>query len=541
MLTRPIHCNCLLVVLFLFSALLLGCNPNTGGPPPAFAADPVVLPLLATDPQGTPVAVPAGAPPLWTTVLKFQIPSGTIFDLSVDGWILRNTTQGGNDGGYAVLAQNSDGAGHTTWIVQAWPPVPDRFFNKLTYRIVDVSLNTSATGTQLASKADNGRVFVQAGVNPDLNAPNPFATPGTPEWASINGTDFLSFPTIRVKSEADVGAQAEADAYYKLVDPGDGDHPSGLRLTLTDWKRVNGFGPDDSQDDAKALYFNAGDLGLGRSMHMKVKPNGDIAYYVSNYPTVEDALRKTNLIATVAMEYTLNEQTGQGRIMKFFVFDNNDQRVGFADLDGNGKKYLPNLCVICHGHTSFSSTAASADLGARFLPFDLSSYQYSASLGRNAQESDFKKLNQGILQSNKSVAEANLIAEWYTDPNGPNGNSDSPVQRSDAVPPQWGGPPNLYLDVIKLGCRSCHIIQDGLDFATLANFQSRTLNPQSAQSAQFRVCDQRSMPNAIVTYQRFWLMQRLGSAHYAVRVLNDSLGDPLTNPYPFSPCPNPAP
>ena len=515
MLSEPIHWNRLLVVLFVSGAVLLGCTPTPGGP--AFAADPVFLPLLATDPQGTPA--PAGAPALWTTVLKFQIPTGTIFDLSVDGWILRqqNTTQCGDDGCYAVLARDNDGAGQTTWIVQAWPQVPARFANKVTYRIVDVSLNANATGTQLASNANNGKVIVQAAINPNLGSPNPFATPGTPEWASINGTDFLQFPTIGLSTDAD------AVAYYALVDP------NNRRLTLTDWKNVNGFGTDDSQDDANAVYFNAGDLALGRSMHMKVQPNGDIAYYVSNYPTVEDALRKTNLIATVAMEYTLDEQTGQARIMKFFVFANNDNRVPDADLDGNGAKYVPNLCVICHGVSRYSG---SADLGARFLPFDLSSFQYSASLGRNSQESGFKELNQGILQSNPSAAVVDLIAAWYT--------GGSPVQLDDEVPSNWGGPPNLYLDVIKLGCRSCHVSRNApLDFASLTNLKVYTSNAYTSTAA-IRVCDQRSMPNAVVTYQRFWLMYPPSSPHYPVRVLNDALGD-VTNPYPFSPCPVPPP
>jgi hypothetical protein len=506
------RCNLRSLVLFLSTVVLLGCNPSPGGPP--FAEDPEFLPLLATDPQGTPA--PAGAPPLWTKVLKFRIPTGTVFDLSVDGWILReqNTAQCGDDGCYAVLARNNEEGGKTTWIVQAWPQVPARFANRVTYLIVDVSLNSTATGTQLASNFKNGQLVVQVPIDPVLGTPGPFATPGTPEWASANGAAFLAFPAIGESLPAD------ADAYYRLVDPG------GRRGTLAAWKDVNGFATDDSQDDAKAVYFNAGDLALGRSMHMKVKPNGDIAYYVSNYPTVEDALRKTNLIATVAMEYTLDEQTGQQRIMKFFVFGNDDKRDEFANLDNNGNKFVPNLCVICHGLNRYNG---SADLGARFLPFDLSSFQYSASLGRDAQEADFKKLNQAILQSNASPAVSDLMAAWYA--------GGSPVVLDDAVPQNWGGPNNLYLDVIKPFCRSCHISRNApLDFATLANFQARTPGFPFT-GAQTRVCNNRNMPNAVVTYQRFWLMERQSSPHYPVTVLNGSPG----RTWPPVPCPNPNP
>jgi len=201
------------------------------------------------------------------------------------------------------------------------------------------------------------------------------------------GGSTLEFRTIGKSSDD------EARAYYAAVDP------TSLRTTLAAWKQLNGFADDDSQDDAKAVYFNAGELEFGRRMHMKVKPSGDIAYYVSNYPHVEDAVRATNLIATVAMEYAPLVLGGQ-RVMKFFVFGADGSRVLAADLDGNGLKNVPNLCVSCHGLNRFNGT--SADLGAQFLPFDLSSFQYSTSAGRAGQEGEFKKLNLKILDSNSS-------------------------------------------------------------------------------------------------------------------------------------------
>jgi len=493
---RPASPVVLLCIAGCLCAALVGCGGGSTTAP-AVAVQPVAEPLATGDPTGT--SAPAGAPPLYTTVLKFRIPTGTVFDVSVDGWILReqSVTQCGNDGCYAVLARDNDGNGQTHWIIQVWPQVPVRFANKAEFQITNVSLRAGATGTDLASPPL--RQIVLGALNPVLGQPNPFGVHGSPEWASLQATETLAFRTI------DLSSDAEATAYYAAVDP-----PPGLRTSLAAWKQVNAFGPDDSQDDANVVYFNAGDLSLGRSMHMKESANGDIAYYVSNYPTVEDAIRQTNLIATVAMEYA-PVTPGGSKIMKFFVFGSNGQRVNAADLDGNGLKSVPNLCVICHGLNKFSG---SADLGAQFLPFDLSSFQYSSTIGRVGQEPQFKALNLEILKSNPSNATRALIEAWYKDPAPTAPPLAAATQDSNAIPANWGGPSDLYLRVLKPACRACHITRPSrLDFATLANFQA------SGGLAHARICDW-TMPNAKVTYQLFWLMRYGPPEHNALGVLN---------------------
>jgi hypothetical protein len=103
---------------------------------------------------------------------------------------------------------------------------------------------------------------------------------------------------------------AEALAYYKasgaITDRnGDGNFELSEGETLAEWKIRNGF---DTGDDAKASYFNAGDLAFYRAMHQKTT-GSHIAYYVSNY---NNALNADNNVfggplvtplATVAMEY----------------------------------------------------------------------------------------------------------------------------------------------------------------------------------------------------------------------------------------------
>ncbi len=474
--------SALLCLLSSLAPLLLACAPTGGGTPPPAAATPVMLSLDPADPAGT--AAPVGAPAMFTTRLKFRIPSGTLFEVAENGWLLRESTtnQCNDDGCYAVLSRVDDGAGQTTWVIQVWPQALRRFSNEVKYIITDVSLNSGVTGAQLASRPET--TFVLTGVSPTLGGP---PLPQTAEWAAVREEATLEFATIGLSSSA------EADAYYLAVDP------TSDRTTLPDWRERNGFSrTDDSQDDARAYYFNAGDLVLGRAMHMKVQPNGDIAYYVSNYPTVNDAVRGTNKIATVAMEYS-PIPPGTARVMKFFVFGGNDARVTAADLDGNGAKFIPNLCIICHGSTKYTA-GGSADVGARFLPFDLSSYQYDQVQGRGGQEAAFKQLNLGMLASNRSAATAELIGEWYRDQAAAAPNTARATQNDDAVPAGWAGQEPLYLNVIRPTCRSCHVSRNpDLDFGSFTSFQNL------AQRATTAVCGTRTMPNAKVNYQRFWL------------------------------------
>jgi hypothetical protein len=480
-----------LLILSLASAAIAGCTPGSPGSPAPAATQPVALALTPADPVGTPA--PAGAPFMFTKVLKFSIPSRTIFEVAVEGWMLRESsvTQCGNDGCYSVLSRNDDGS-QTTYVIQVWPQAYKRFAHQAEFQITDVSLNSNVTGEQRASKPL--KLIILEAISPTLGGPpSPASVLGSAEWAANNEVDALQYAVIGLSSEQD------AKDYYKAVDPADS------RTTLTAWKQVNGFGPDDSQDDAKADYFNAGDLGLGRSMHMKLKSGGDIAYYVSNYPTVADAVRRTNLIATVAMEYTEPPPPappGGQRFVKYFVYGNDDTRALSADLDGNGQKYVPNLCTICHGLDRYTAgPGGTPDVRARFLPFDLQSFQYDQTVGRASQEAEFKKLNLAILQSNKSVAEDALINAWYQDVAA----SDlaRQTQNDDAVPGGWAGQERLYLDVVRPSCRACHVSRDpGKDLGTFAFFDGR------ASAAHTYVCNQRSMPNAKVSYEKFWL-QRL--------------------------------
>jgi hypothetical protein len=280
----------------------------------------------------------------------------------------------------------------------------------------------------------------------------------------------------------------------------------GAKTTLASWKAANGF---NSGDDAKAVYLNAVDLCFGRGMHLK-KVGQNVAYYVSNFPTVDDARLETNLIATVAMEYSpLPSSTT--RITKFYVFNSGGARVNKANLDNSSDKYLPKLCQICHaGNVGFIA----ADLGARFIGFDLEAFQYSQyepspgvfPFERAAQEPDFKVLNQRVLDTNVAPATQEIIEGWYGGPGLPNA-----TQNSNFVAAGWKPPvsvqdkSSLYLDVVKPACRTCHATRVGRvswdTWDTPAPFDGFK---ESGGGINYFVCTSRTMPHAKTTYLRFW-------------------------------------
>jgi hypothetical protein len=297
----------------------------------------------------------------------------------------------------------------------------------------------------------------------------------------------------------------------------------GEKTTFLRWKAKNGFPEQGNEgEDASAIYFNAGDLGFGRSMHMKRLSAANIAYYVSNYPTVDDARQDTNRIATVAMEYSAVVPNGQ-RFTKFYVFNNDNNgnkndgvRVNQADLDNNGGKFVPTLCITCHGGRKGTPKDGvyplDGNVGAHFLPFDLESYRYSELLTRAAQEAAFKKLNVTLLETEPvtSFAIKNLVDGWYGGSAHPRNDADSSF-----VPDGWRTPTDkslLYNAVVKTSCRSCHIARADLsldwrvfDNGTPSGFKRNTTIPFLVD--EIDVLDgffKLKMPQSKLTYQNHW-------------------------------------
>jgi len=327
---------------------------------------------------------------------------------------------------------------------------------------------------------------------------------------------FLTFRTPTNYLDANQAPGLAAD-YYQRIDPnGTKTHPNDAN-DFAHWKTLNGF---DRPGETHVIYENEYDLGFGRDMHMqKGGQTGSctncIAYYVTNYSSVEDAVSGTNLIATVAMEFSPQDGVSGSPYTKFYVFGSGGAISNSADLDGNGAKFVPTLCIVCH-NGNIGSIGSDGNLTtARFIPFDLESFRYhptEAQWSRGNQESAFKEMNRGIMdKTNVSAPLKLLITSWY----GTEGDINLPNAAFNdiAVPSQWTAPTDespLYNAVVKKSCRSCHTTRDPGDTGIDISWQSFESLDQESVFARILTCSPSGplhhvMPQAQRTFARFWL------------------------------------
>ena len=317
------------------------------------------------------------------------------------------------------------------------------------------------------------------------------------------------------------GTQAQADGYYAAVDP------NNERTTLGAWWAKNGFTFDASGNPTNGVrtsYLNFNDLGSGRDMHFLQRADGTVAAYVTNYGLFNQdhgnadlAATRTNPTATVCMEYGPVEGQGATRIVKFFVYNGGDfsfnaPRVGAADLDGFEPKFVPNLCLNCHGGNYFPANVATPSLaeinmGASFRELDIATYKFPEGrlTANNTEKAAFKNqnlivkgLNPGDTIATQPIKD--LIAGWYP--------GASIEQNNSFTPSGWTGAPKqgLYDNVVKTSCRTCHVALDANPSSSGIGWTSYDqLELRQSVIGSFVLCDMRIMPHAVITYRNFWL------------------------------------
>jgi hypothetical protein len=305
-------------------------------------------------------------------------------------------------------------------------------------------------------------------------------------------------------------APALTSAYYNLIDPGGTKTKANDTNDFANWKNVNGF---NRTGEVITVYQNQYDLGFGREMHMQTGGQTGsclncVAYYVTNYENVGNAVLGTNPKQTVAMEFSPQNGVTGTPYTKFYVYNADGTISLSADLDGNGQKYVPALCVVCHNGNIASMDPVTGNLNtARFIGFDVESFGFAPSKPRPSQEPAFKQMNQGIVnQTNVSGPLKSQIFNWYgteTDPSMPSSTF------LPNVPSKWLNPvdeSNLYNAVVKKSCRSCHTTRDpndtGVDisWATYDSVNTDPLVRAFACTPGVHI-----MPQAKVTFARFWL------------------------------------
>lgn len=310
-----------------------------------------------------------------------------------------------------------------------------------------------------------------------------------------------------------IGSTQEAQAYYDTIDP------NHTKTTLGDWLAQNGFTSIFPAETAHAVYFNNGDLQIGRDMYCRMAlpttPALRVACYVTNYgpapgtatypdetTALADAVAAQNPnavkkpFATVAMEYNGTPIFGLGnpRQVDFYVFDAQGNRIQAAALDSEGAKAIPQMCMACHGGSYDTQTHHVT--GASFLPFDVFSFHYSQTQGytRADQEEQFRKLNAIVKQLGTTTAIGEMIDVLY-----PQGVANAGSTASDTqVPTGWGSQPNLYKNFFTPYCRSCHVASTAFPFSAYQDFKSQ------ASLIRGDVCRAHVMPHAEVPFKRIW-------------------------------------
>ena len=236
---------------------------------------------------------------------------------------------------------------------------------------------------------------------------------------------------------------------------------------------------------------------------------------------------------------------GQGptRIVKFFVYAGggggaNAPRQPSANLDGFAEKFVPNLCLNCHGGAynpavPTAPTFADVNMGASFRELDIATYKFPD--GRLAadvnatEKAAFKQQNlivKGLAPADTIAIQPikDLIAGWYP------GASERAGQHVHAT--RLGGAPQqaLYHDVVKQSCRTCHVALDAdTSSGGIGWISYDQLRQRQPLLDFFVLCTGRFMPHSVITYRNFWLS---GGPHQPA-VLRDFSGTGWT---PIGPC-----
>jgi hypothetical protein len=234
------------------------------------------------------------------------------------------------------------------------------------------------------------------------------------------------------------------------------------------------------------------------------------------------------------------------RVLKFFTFapageDGEQQRIIKANLDGRGIKYMPTMCLVCHGGTMLplnedGSFPDQSILTAKFNRLELDSFEYGELPGqtREDQEPYFKQLNQWIHQSYQDISQrdVNTRGKWWADfaieiLEGHYGGTGLPLAtyQEGTIPNGWRANPSrpegvelLYTEVVEPHCISCHSLR-GTEAGNreLAVFNGQTLSLSNAITfssyEQFisyndKIIDyvyrRGVMPLSLRNYEKFW-------------------------------------
>ena len=310
-------------------------------------------------------------------------------------------------------------------------------------------------------------------------------------------------------------------------------------------------------DDPPAIYFNRGDLGIGREMHCSYNAcTAETACYVKNYgrddgsaffsyfddkTASKQAIDVNKPFATVAMVSRGQMAAGAANKVFFAVYlhqgrydstidplvvQDNSPLALEAPLDERRyNTFIPGNCLVCHGALGSYSTEGKEVFNAHFLPFDLQhgiDYYATDSLSRAAQEARFKRLNQIVATTDfyEELPNARALLNGFY--GAPEGSTDPNDWRASTFQDDWIPNNNwnasddarqIYRKVVAPYCRTCHSSDPVFHFGNWDDFVNLAFDIRDFLCVMH---DQNIMPNAQATSIRFW--QSDGRAQFVSRM-----------------------
>jgi hypothetical protein len=327
-----------------------------------------------------------------------------------------------------------------------------------------------------------------------------------------------------------IGATQDCDAKGNMIAP----------ITFTDWKKAVKIGAfaKHGVPTFEAAFINKVDLNLAR-VHQSITygPNQTAAVVCNHLgppdffdppqseidSAVDNAVQDNNLVACVAMDYMVSPGVNNNQpFVRFLIFGPNGQLLPSINLDGRQEKFVPGTCIVCHGGDHYAGRfpedgSGAANVGGHFLPYDTGNFEFSSKAGLREQDQEqaIFHLNQNLLNAGPTPAEQALIAGWYANQPGP-----TKVLDKTYIDPSWNGQGtaahNFYEHVYARSCRTCHAaLVEGYNFDHYQNITPggaffRADAPEvdvriATCGGDSQIFRSHSMPNSLVTFNRFWL------------------------------------
>jgi hypothetical protein len=340
------------------------------------------------------------------------------------------------------------------------------------------------------------------------------APPGPPR-----PSDGIEDPE-RFLSYKGLDSRKAACEYYRAVGAVAGCNADGGMIdgvNFDRWRQQNGMAPYNTTPEYSATFVNEVDLNLTRNHHGTRVASNHLAFYVCNHlgpvdesqaaidAAIDNAVAGRNLVACVAMDYSVSPGVNSDQpFIKYFIFGPSGELLPSVNLDGRREKFVPGVCVACHGGEHYAGSypedgTGVANVGASYLPYDVDNFAFSSKTGlrKEDQLAEIRELNQLLLESDPAQGMVDLITAWYAD--GGDIPDESYVPASYAATQKTA---NYYQNVIKPYCRTCHVAYGG-DFNSenYDTFYDGHLFGNICGDARQPYRDN-AMPNSLVTYDR---------------------------------------